>query len=232
VEPVDRPATLPGELVTAIREEPQHGAVVLSADSVEVWLVLGDRRHTRGIDAIGLAPMAVRSCLQAETEDRALISIGIDTHKATLAVSAVDELGRELGSVTVRNDRTGHRQLRRWAAQRGPDRRFGIEGSGSFGAALAQDLVAAGEIVFEVPVTLTDRERRHVREPGKSDPGDALAIARVLVREQSLRRVSRPSLADDPKLLVIARDELVSERTRVANRLHADLLVLAPGHGR
>ena len=146
-------------------------------------------------------------------------------------MSAVDELGRELGSVTVRNDRTGHRQLRRRAAQRGPDRRFGIEGSGSFGAALAQDLVAAGEIVFEVPATLTDRERRHLHEPGKSDPGDALAIARVLVREQSLRRVSRPSLADDLELLVIARDELVSERTRVANRLHADLLVLATGYG-
>lgn len=172
-----------------------------------------------------------RSRVQARDGGRALNSIGIDTHKATLAVSAIDELGRELGSITVRNDPAGHRQLRRWAAHRGPHRRFGIEGSGSFGAALAQDLIESGEIVFEVPATLTDRERRHLREPGKSDPGDALAIARVVLREQGLRRVSRPSLADDLKLIVIARDELVSERTRVANRLHADLLVLAPGYG-
>ena len=35
--------------------------------------------------------------------------------------------------------------------------------------------------------------------------------------------------ADDLKLLVAARDELQAERTRIANRLHADLLVLAPG---
>jgi hypothetical protein len=36
--------------------------------------------------------------------------------------------------------------------------------------------------------------------------------------------------ADDLKLLVAARDELQAERTRVANRLHADLLALASGH--
>ena len=40
-----------------------------------------------------------------------------------------------------------------------------------------------------------------------------------------------PCLADDLKLLVTARDELTAERTRVANRVHAGLLVLAPGYG-
>lgn len=160
-----------------------------------------------------------------------MISIGIDTHKATLAVSAIDEAGRELDAITVPNDAAGHRRIRRWAAAHGPDRRFGVEGSGSFGAVLAQDLIAIGEVVFEVPATLTDRERRRVHRPGKSDPADALAIARVVLREGHLRRVVAPGLADDLKLLVTARDELVAERTRVANRLHADLLVLAPGYG-
>lgn len=160
-----------------------------------------------------------------------MISIGIDTHKATLAVSAIDAQGRELGAITVGNDRRGHRRLLGWAKAQGPERRFGIEGSGSFGAALAQGLLAAGELVCEVPATLTDRERRHLRQRGKSDPADALAIARVALREPGLRRVAPPSLADDLKLLVIARDELMAERTRVANRLHADLLVLAPGYG-
>src|SRR5450756_2021536 len=58
VEPVDRPAALPAELVTAVRQEPQYGAVVLRTDAAQVRLVLGDRRHTRGIDAVGLAPVA------------------------------------------------------------------------------------------------------------------------------------------------------------------------------
>jgi transposase len=164
-------------------------------------------------------------------EDMALITIGIDTHKGTLAVCAIDEVGRELASTTVRNDRDGHRELRRWAVRLGPERRFGIEGSGSFGAALAFGLLESGETVLEVPATLTGRERRRLRMPGKSDPGDALAIARIALREQRLRHVTRPGLLDDLKLLATARDELVSERTRVANRLHADLLVLEPGYG-
>ena len=74
-----------------------------------------------------------------------MIGIGIDTHKATLAVSAVDGLGRELDRTTVRNDRRGHAVLARWVARLHSERRIGIEGSGGFGSALAQALLAAGE---------------------------------------------------------------------------------------
>lgn len=159
-----------------------------------------------------------------------MITIGIDTHKATLARCGVDELGRELAARTVANDRRGHARVHQWAQALGAERRFGIEGSGSFGAALAQTLLAAGEHVVEVPATLTDRERRHLRRRGKSDPADALAIARATVREPALPAVHRHASVDDLRLLVTARDELVHERTRVANRLHADRLVLAPGY--
>ena len=166
-----------------------------------------------------------------EMEVLTMIGIGIDTHKATLAVSAVDELGRELDRTTVRNDRRGHAVLARWAARLGSERRIGIEGSGGFGAVLAQTLLAAGESVFEVPATLTARERRRLRGHGKSDPGDALAIARVAARETTLPIVQAWTSTDDLRLIVVARDELLAERTRVANRLHADLLVLEPGYG-
>jgi transposase len=160
-----------------------------------------------------------------------VITIGIDTHKATLAASAVDELGRELAAATFANALHGHRRLLAWATRLGPERRFGIEGSGSFGATLAHGLLQVGETVVEVPATLTDRERRHLRRRGKSDPADALAIARVVLREPTLNPVMPAALADDLKQLVGARDELQAERTRVANRLQADLLVLAPGYG-
>ena len=66
-----------------------------------------------------------------------MVTIGIDTHKATLAVCAVDEVGREIAVTTLANDPRGHRGILAWAVSLGPDRRFGIEGSGSFGAALA-----------------------------------------------------------------------------------------------
>lgn len=121
-----------------------------------------------------------------------MVTIGIDTHKATLAVSAIDPTGRELGAKTFPNDRHGHVRLQRWATEQGPERHFGIEGSGSYGAALARLLVTAGELVVEVPAVLTDRERRRVHRAGKSDPGDALAIARITLRETGLGPVSMP----------------------------------------
>jgi transposase len=159
-----------------------------------------------------------------------MVTIGIDTHKSTLAASAIDLTGRALGARTFPNDRRGHARLQRWAQDQGPDRQFGIEGSGSYGAALARQLVTAGEHVVEVPAALTDRERRHLQRAGKSDPGDALAIARVALREERLGPIPMPGLAEDLKLLVDARDQRIVERTRVVNRLHAHLVVLAPGY--
>src|SRR6266545_1203935 len=105
-----------------------------------------------------------------------MVTIGIDTHKATLAVSAVDEAGRERGAETFANDGEGHARLLRWARRHGPERRFGIEGSGSFGAALARLLVAADERAGR-GARGADRSRAPAPEPGRQErsgrrPGD------------------------------------------------------------
>ncbi|MBA2633559.1 MAG: IS110 family transposase [Chloroflexi bacterium] len=160
-----------------------------------------------------------------------MASIGIDTHKASLAVSAVDELGRQLAARTFGNDPRGHAALLSWVQRQPAPRRIGIEGAGSFGAALAEVLVTTGETVVEVPAQFTDRERRSLLQRGKSDPGDALAIARLTAREPRLPALRRPGIIADLKLLVGAREQFMAERTRLVNQLHADLLVLAPGYG-
>jgi transposase len=160
-----------------------------------------------------------------------MASIGIDTHKATLACSSVDELGRQLAARTFGNDPRGHAALLSWIGRLPAPRRVGIEGAGSFGAALAEVLVAAGEEVVEVPAQFTGRERRSLLQRGKSDPGDALAIARLTAREPRLATPRRPGISADLKLLVGARDQVMAERNRLLNQLHADLLVLAPGYG-
>ena len=48
---------------------------------------------------------------------------------------------------------------------------------------LERGLVASGDRVIRVAPGLTETSRRAVREPGKSDPIDATAIARAALRE-------------------------------------------------
>lgn len=40
-----------------------------------------------------------------------MVFVGVDTHKSSLAVCLVDELGRQLGVAEFRNDSAGHRLL-------------------------------------------------------------------------------------------------------------------------
>lgn len=159
---------------------------------------------------------------------------GVDSHKRTLWVCAVDELGREVTAGEFANDPAGHRALIRWSVGvEAGGRWFGVEGTGHHAYALARFLLGAGEVVVEVPPALADRERRRGRR-GKSDPVDALAIARVAAREREhLEPLRHDPVARDLKLVGDYRQQLVAERTRTANRVHADLMQLRPGyHGR
>jgi transposase len=158
--------------------------------------------------------------------------IGVDSHKDTLAASLVDEAGRELEARTFQNTPDGHVEFVKWAQRFGGIARIGVECSATYGAAVSRCAAVAGFVVVEVPTKFSVRERRSVRRPGKSDPIDALAIARVAVRENDLPPVHRPSASEELAVLTDFRDELVVERTAVANRLHADLVVLCPGYGR
>jgi transposase len=106
----------------------------------------------------------------------------------------------------------------------------GVEGSSSYGAPAARALHAAGIAVREAPPHLGRRERQRTRRSGKSDPGDALAIARVTLRETDLPPVRLEDTTEELGLLADARDELVTAQTRARNRLHAHLVVLLPGY--
>lgn len=156
--------------------------------------------------------------------------VGIDSHKDTLAACMVDRAGREVAGACFPNSPSGHGELLEWARALADVTAFGVEGSANLGAGLAQFLLAAGEAVFEVPGALTARERRRLRRPGRSDPGDALAIARVAAREDRLPPVRGRDLAGDLKTLCDYRDQLVRDRGVEINRLHADLAVLCPGY--
>lgn len=67
------------------------------------------------------------------------------------------------------------------------------------------------------------------RQRGKSDPIDALAVARVALREPDLPRAHLDGQEREVRLLLEYREGLVEERTRTQNRLRSHLYELDPG---
>ncbi len=157
--------------------------------------------------------------------------VGLDTHKRTVAACALDEVGAVLAERTFGCDPEGIGELATWAADLRPAR-IGVEGSSSYGAPVARALAAAGLEVREVPPHLSRHERGRTRRAGKSDPGDALAIARVTLREPDLPPIRTEDRTEELGLLVDAREDVVAHQTQVRNRLHAHLVVLQPGYAR
>jgi transposase len=94
---------------------------------------------------------------------------------------------------------------------------------------LERQLLGAGEDLVRVPPKLTVPERRAGRTRGKSDPIDALAIARAALREPGLSRPrSDERVYREIKLLVDHREDLVAQRTRNQQRLRWHLHQLDP----
>ena len=159
-----------------------------------------------------------------------MITIGIDPHSRTHSAAALDDGGRVLAEITVGSGGGELDRLVRWIEGVGPERIVAIEGARGFGLALCRRVLAAGETVLDVAPALTASERRSSRRAGKDDRGDAVAVARVALREEGLPHASAEVRGSNLKLLVDARDQLVAEATRTRNRLHALLLTIAPGY--
>lgn len=115
-----------------------------------------------------------------------MVILGIDAHKRTHTVVAVDGNGRRLAARTFGTATVDHLALLRWADQFGPDRRWAAEDGRHLSRRLERDLLAAGEQVTRVPAKLMAHVRGSARTYGKSDPIDALAVARAVLREPNL----------------------------------------------
>jgi transposase len=154
-----------------------------------------------------------------------MVILGADLHKRWHTVVAVDGNGRKLDERTVSATPEGHLELRRWA-ERWPERRWALEDCRHLSRRLEAELVRAGEAVVRVPPKLMAGVRRSVREPGKSDPIDALAVAQAALRELDLPVARLDGPERELRLLVDHREDLVAERTRVIQRLRWHLLDL------
>lgn len=158
-----------------------------------------------------------------------MVMLGIDAHKRTHTVVAVDELGRRLGVCTTTATTTeDHLELLRWAAGFGRERTWAVEDCRHLSRRLERDLLGAGERIVRVPPKLMAHARDAARTYGKSDPIDALAVARAALRHPDLPAAQLDGPARELRLLVDHREDLVNERTRCLNRLRWHLHDLDP----
>jgi transposase len=107
-----------------------------------------------------------------------------------------------------------------------------VENAGGLGRHLAVRLAAAGESVVDVPPKLSARVRVLSSFSGNArnnDELDALATALAASRNGRLAPVDAEAASEAMRLLSERREDLVAERTRALNRLHALLRDLVPG---
>lgn len=157
-----------------------------------------------------------------------MVTLGVDAHKRTHTIVAVDQHGRQIAERTIGTTTKDHLGLLRWAAQLGDDRAWAVEDCRHLSRRLERDLLAAGESIVRVPPKLMAGTRNSARTFGKSDPIDALAVARAALREPDLPVVRLDGPERNARLLTDHRESLVAERTRVICRLRWHLHELDP----
>jgi transposase len=149
--------------------------------------------------------------------------VGIDVHKRAHVAALLDERGGEIGTLGFANSPEGMRKLRDWLdAHDAGEAVVGVESPAGYGRLLVASLQATGHEVLNVPAWRTHRERRRCG-PGKTDPGDAIAVAHVVLRKRSdLGPALEPELVRALALLELQRRRLVRDRTQAIQRLRAD----------
>ncbi len=157
------------------------------------------------------------------------VMIGVDPHKRSHTAVAIGCDEAELDEMKVRASHAQVAELLEWAS-RFEDRTWAIESADGLGYLLAQQLIAAGERVLDVPATLAARVRVLASgRSNKNDPNDGYSIAVAALRSPALSAVRSADHASVLRLLAKRNKQLGAERTAAACRLHVLLAELVPG---
>lgn len=152
------------------------------------------------------------------------VILGVDTHLDTHVGAVIDHAGKLLGTHATPANKAGYWALLRWARSFGKVYRAGIEGTGTYGAALSRMLREEGVDVWEI--NRPNRSKQLLQ--GKSDPTDAENAARaVLSGEAHATPKLQSGVAEALRTIVVARRSAVKARTQAINQLRS-LLICAP----
>jgi transposase len=160
-----------------------------------------------------------------------MIVIGTDTHKRTHTCGAVFAgTGQRIGELTAPARKAGFAELLDWGRGLDPERIWALEDCRHVSGSFERFLIDSGERVVRVPPKLMGESRRGERTRGKSDPIDALAVARAALREgpETLPGAHLDEAALELKLLLDHREDLVKARSEDQQRLRWHLHDLWP----
>ena len=157
------------------------------------------------------------------------VMIGIDPHKASHTATAIDSSEALLGKVRVSANTEQVGRLLEWA-EPWRDRTWAVEGATGLGHLLAQQLLAAGERVLDVPPKLAAKARLlSDGNTNKNDPNDARSVAVAGLRSAKVRPAVREDFSVVMGMWSQRYLELAAARTQVVCRLHALLCELIAG---
>jgi transposase len=155
--------------------------------------------------------------------------IGIDPHKGSHTAVALDEREKRLGQLRVRASSSQVDGLLEWAG-RWPRRTWAIEGARGLGLLLAEQLLASGERVLDVPPKLAARVRLlNTGQINKTDDNDARSVAIAALRGHDVAELAAEDQTVVMRVWARRYHDLGRLRTQVVCRLHAVLGELIPG---
>ena len=151
-----------------------------------------------------------------------MIVLGADTHKRSHTIAAIGAAtGELLGERMVPVGRPGFGALLRWARSLDGERVWALEDCRHVSGSLERFLIGRGERVLRIPTHLSAGARKSARQRGKSDPIDALNVARAALQEGlecfPAAHLAGPEL--DLRLLVDHRERLVRHRVELNSTL-------------
>ncbi len=159
------------------------------------------------------------------TPEPGTVTGGVDTHSDVRVAAALDHLGGVLGTAQFRTTPAGYRKLLGWLREFGPLHQVGVEGTGSYGAALARHLGDAGIEVIEVSRPNRQVRRRH----GKTDVVDAIAAARaVMSGEATATPKTHDGAVESLRMLKLLQRSANKTRTQALNQLRSTLVTAPP----
>jgi len=147
---------------------------------------------------------------------------GVDSHKDTIHVAVISELGREVADREFTTTATGYRRAVAWLIEHGPLQTVGVEGTSSYGVGITTALTQVGVSVIEVNRTRpADR-----RKQGKSDRLDAYRAARSVLSGEATTDPKRASI-EPLRALAMTRRSAVKAQQAAWRQIGA-VLVNAP----